>query len=77
MTTAEIIEHASRDCDLRDGDVIGSGTVGTGCLLELGPGARPGPDGVPGSDGHNWLQPGDVVAMTIEGIGTLTSPIAG
>jgi len=32
-----MIEFASRDCELRAGDLLGSGTVGTGCILELGP----------------------------------------
>jgi fumarylacetoacetate (FAA) hydrolase len=73
---AEIIEHASRDCALMDGELLGSGTVGGGCLLELGPGARPGADGVPGSDGHDWLQPGDLVELEIEHIGVLATRIA-
>jgi fumarylacetoacetate (FAA) hydrolase len=46
------------------GDVIGSGTVGTGCILELTP------DVVGG-----WLQPGDVVALSIERLGTLENRV--
>ncbi len=72
---AELIEHASRDCPLMPGELLGAGTVGGGCLLELGPGARPGPDGIPGSDGHDWLQPGDVVELEVDRIGTLTTTI--
>jgi len=56
----EMIERASRNVTLHPGDVIGSGTVGTGCILELGP------DTVDG-----WLEPGDVVELEIERLGTL------
>ena len=63
-TWPQILAHASRDADLRPGDVIGSGTVGTGCILELTPEAVGG-----------WLKPGDVVELTIEGIGTLRTPV--
>lgn len=59
-----IIAQASRDATLQPGDLIGSGTVGTGCILELGP------DNVGG-----WLKTGDVVELEIEQIGTLTTPI--
>ncbi|PCR92351.1 fumarylacetoacetate hydrolase family protein [Natrinema ejinorense] len=52
---AEIIEHISQSETLHPGDVIGSGTVGEGCGLELG----------------QWLEAGDTVALEIEGIGTL------
>ena len=58
-TFAEMIERASADCPLHPGDVIGSGTVGTGCILELGPERCP------------WLQPGDVVELEIERLGVL------
>jgi fumarylacetoacetate (FAA) hydrolase len=60
----QLIAHASRDTKLRPGDVLGSGTVGTGCILELTPAAVGG-----------WLQPGDVVALTIERLGTLCNPV--
>jgi fumarylacetoacetate (FAA) hydrolase len=60
----QLIAHASRDTRLRPGDVLGSGTVGTGCILELTPDAVGG-----------WLQPGDVVALTIEHLGTLSNPV--
>ncbi len=59
----QMIERASDGVTLQPGDVIGSGTVGTGCLLELTGGAGP------------WLQPGDVVELEIERIGVLTNTI--
>jgi fumarylacetoacetate (FAA) hydrolase len=59
----EIIARASRSVRLEPGDVIGSGTVGTGCLLELTKAQGP------------WLQPGDVVELEIERIGTLRNRI--
>jgi fumarylacetoacetate (FAA) hydrolase len=63
-TWPQILAHASRDADLRTGDVLGSGTVGTGCILELTPEAVGG-----------WLKPGDVVELEIERIGTLRNVI--
>jgi fumarylacetoacetate (FAA) hydrolase len=60
---AELIAHASRNTRLQIGDVIGSGTVGTGCLLER-------PEG-----SHRWLQPGDIVELEIEGIGRLRNRV--
>ncbi len=56
-TFAEMIERASENVTLYPGDVIGSGTVGTGCILELGT--------------EQWLQDGDVVELEITGLGTL------
>ena len=53
----------------RAGDVIGSGTVGTGCLLELnGTGKLNDPNYT-----EQWLQAGDVVEMEIDGLGTLSN----
>src|SRR5262245_9285603 len=63
-TWPQILAHASRDTELRPGDVIGSGTIGTGCILELTPEAVGG-----------WLKPGDVVELTVEGIGTLRNRV--
>ncbi len=63
-TWPQILAHASRDTELRPGDVLGSGTVGTGCILELTPEAVGG-----------WLKPGDVVELTIERLGTLRNPV--
>jgi 2-keto-4-pentenoate hydratase/2-oxohepta-3-ene-1,7-dioic acid hydratase in catechol pathway len=62
-SVGDVIAHASRDVYLFPGDVFGSGTVGTGCLLELG------------TDVHRWLQPGDEVTLGIERLGALTNPI--
>ena len=70
-TFAEIIERASYGVDLYPGDVIGSGTVGTGCFLELnGTGKLNDPDYE-----EQWLKEGDEVEMEIEGIGVLKNRI--
>lgn len=66
-TFAEIIERCSYGVNLYPGDVIGSGTVGTGCFLELnGTGKLNDPNFT-----EQWLQPGDVVEMEIDGLGVL------
>jgi len=57
-----IVAHAARNTRLLPGDVLGSGTVGTGCILELGDG--------------RWLEPGDVVELEVEGIGVLRNTVA-
>jgi len=68
-TFAEIIERASYGVDLYPGDVIGSGTVGTGCFLELnGTGKLNDPN-----YSEQWLQANDVVEMEIEGLGKLSN----
>ncbi len=64
FTFAQMIERASADVWLYPGDVIGSGTVGTGCLLELTKGKGP------------WLQPGDVVELEIERLGIMRNKIS-
>ncbi len=70
-TFAEIIERCSYGVDLMPGDVIGSGTVGTGCFLELnGTGKLNNPDYE-----EQWLQEGDVVEMEIDGLGKLSNTI--
>jgi len=70
-TFAEIIERASYGVDLYPGDVIGSGTVGTGCFLELnGTGKLNNPN-----YSEQWLQPDDVVEMEIEELGRLSNTI--
>jgi len=70
-TFAEIIERCSYGVDILPGDVIGSGTVGTGCFLELnGTGLLNDPDYK-----SQWLQPGDIVEMEITGLGRLTNTI--
>lgn len=62
-TFAQMIERASADVTLYPGEVIGSGTVGTGCILELG------------TDVHRWLKPGDEVELSISGLGKLRNTI--
>ena len=70
-TFAEIIERASYGVDLYPGDVIGSGTVGTGCFLELnGTGKLTDPN-YP----EQWLQAGDIVEMEIAQLGRLINTI--
>lgn len=70
-TFAEIIERAAYGVDLMPGDVIGSGTVGTGCFLELnGTAKRLDPKVI-----SQWLQIGDVVEMEITGLGLLQNII--
>ncbi|MCG9880346.1 MAG: fumarylacetoacetate hydrolase family protein [Bacteroidia bacterium] len=70
-TFAEIIERCAYGVDILPGDVIGSGTVGTGCFLELnGTGLLNNPDFKP-----QWLQDGDVVEMSIDGLGLLSNTI--
>ena len=59
----EILARASESVTLLPGDVIGSGTVGTGCLLELTKAKGP------------WLQKGDVVELEIERIGILRNKV--
>lgn len=58
----ELVAHAARDTRLRPGDVLGSGTLNRGCLLELG---------------EPWIEPGDVVALEAEGLGRLETPVSG
>lgn len=57
-----VLDHAARNTRLLPGDVLGSGTVDGGCILEHGDG--------------RWLQPGDVVELEIEGIGVLRNRVA-
>jgi len=54
-----ILEHVSEGITIHPGDVIGSGTVPHGCGLEL----------------DRWIETGDTVELTVEGIGTLTHSI--
>lgn len=70
-TFAEIIERASYGVNVFAGDVIGSGTVGTGCFLELN-GTGKLNDAV---YKEQWLQEGDEVVMEIEQLGTLHNTI--
>lgn len=63
-TFPQMIAYASRGTTLRPGDIIGSGTVGTGCILEL---AR-----VHGEQAYPWLKAGDEVRIEVEQLGSLT-----
>jgi 2-keto-4-pentenoate hydratase/2-oxohepta-3-ene-1,7-dioic acid hydratase in catechol pathway len=56
---AEVISHLSQEQTLQPGDVLGSGTVGRGCGLEL----------------DRWIAPGDVVELEVEGIGVLRNTV--
>ena len=70
-TFAEIIERASYGVQLFPGDIIGSGTVGTGCFLELnGTGKLNDPEYK-----EQWLKEGDVVEMEIDNLGKLSNTI--
>jgi fumarylacetoacetate (FAA) hydrolase len=70
-TFAEIIERASYGVDLYPGDIIGSGTVGTGCFLEL--------NGTGKLNDQNyeeqWLKAGDVVELEVDQLGILSNTI--
>ncbi len=65
-TWPAIVAHASRGTrGLRPGDLLGSGTLNRGCLLELGP-----------LDGEaRFVEPGDVVALHADELGTLETPV--
>ena len=65
----ELVAHAARDTRLRPGDVLGSGTLTGGCLLELGP-FEPSPGAEP-----RWIEPGDLVALEADGLGRLETPV--
>ena len=56
-----IVAHAGRNTRLLPGDVLGSGTVGSGSILDLGD--------------DRWLEPGDVVELEVERIGVLRNTI--
>ena len=63
-TWGQIVAQASRDVTLYPGDVLGSGTVGSGCILELTPEAVGG-----------WLEPDDDVELEVAGLGRLRNRI--
>jgi fumarylacetoacetate (FAA) hydrolase len=64
----QLLAHAAKETRLRPGDVLGSGTLNRGCLLELNA------DG--GIDGEaRWLTPGDTVTIAAPGLGSLSAPI--
>ena len=64
---AEMLAYASEAAPVRRGDVLGSGTCGTGCILELSL--------VHGADKYPYLQPGDQVELEVAGLGVLASPV--
>ena len=64
---AEMLAYASRGTRLVAGDVIGSGTVGTGCILEL--------SNLHGSEAYPWLVPGDEVRVAVQRLGEVTATI--
>jgi 2-keto-4-pentenoate hydratase/2-oxohepta-3-ene-1,7-dioic acid hydratase in catechol pathway len=64
---AELVAYASRDSRVVPGDVLGSGTAGSGCLAEIW--------GRVGSQTPPPLAPGDVVRMEVEGIGAIENTI--
>ena len=70
-TFAELIERASYGVNLYPGDIIGSGTVGTGCFLELNGTGRLNDPNYP----EQWLQANDTVEMEIDGLGKLSNTI--
>jgi fumarylacetoacetate (FAA) hydrolase len=70
-TFAEIIERASYGVDLYPGDIIGSGTVGTGCFLELNGTGKLNDSNFE----EQWLKDGDVVEMNIDALGELKNTI--
>ena len=70
-TFAEILERASYGVDLYPGDVIGSGTVGTGCYLELN-----GTRTIQAKEKGNeytpvWLENGDSIDLEVTGFGSV------
>jgi len=62
-TFPQMISRASQSVQLQPGEVFGSGTVGTGSLLELG------------KDVHPWLRPEDMVELEIERLGALRNKV--
>ena len=61
---SDLVAHAARDTRLLPGDVLGSGTLNRGCLLELGP-----------LPGDRFLEPGDTVALEAGPLGRLENRI--
>jgi 2-keto-4-pentenoate hydratase/2-oxohepta-3-ene-1,7-dioic acid hydratase in catechol pathway len=64
---AEMIAYAAEATALRPGDVLGSGTCGTGCILELSL--------VHGREAYPYLRPGDQVELEVDGLGVLANPV--
>jgi 2-keto-4-pentenoate hydratase/2-oxohepta-3-ene-1,7-dioic acid hydratase in catechol pathway len=59
FTFPQVIAHLSQEQPLLPGDLLGSGTVGRGCGLEL----------------DRWIEPGDVVELEVQGIGVLRNTV--
>jgi fumarylacetoacetate (FAA) hydrolase len=70
-TFAELIARASYGAELYPGDIIGSGTVGTGCFLELNGTGKLNDPAYP----EQWLLPGDIIELKIDGLGVLRNQI--
>ncbi len=64
---AEMVTYAAEAAPVRRGDVIGSGTCGTGCILELAL--------VHGAEKYPYLTPGDEVELEVEGLGVLANRV--
>ena len=64
---AEMLAYASEAAPVRRGDVLGSGTCGTGCILELSL--------VHGAEKYPYLQPGDEVELEVSGLGVLANRV--
>jgi fumarylacetoacetate (FAA) hydrolase len=65
----DLLAHAARDTRLRPGDVLGSGTLAGGCLMELGP------QDLGDGRGERWIEPGDLVTLEAPGLGALENPV--
>ncbi len=65
---ADLVAYASRGTVVRPGDVLGSGTCGTGCLAEI--------KRTLGETAPDWLQPGDVVRIEVEQLGHIENRLA-
>jgi 2-keto-4-pentenoate hydratase/2-oxohepta-3-ene-1,7-dioic acid hydratase in catechol pathway len=63
----QLLAYASRGTELRTGDIIGSGTVGTGCILEL--------SRVHGREAYPWLTPGDRVRLEVTLLGAIDATV--
>jgi fumarylacetoacetate (FAA) hydrolase len=63
----EMVSYAARGSEVRPGDVLGSGTCGTGCILELSKTFS--------EDEYPWLVPGDEVISSIERLGSLRNRV--
>lgn len=63
----QMVSYASRGTTVRPGDVFGSGTVGSGCILEL--------SALHGEDRYPWLVPGDIVRLEVQSLGVLEHEI--